>query len=101
MTENDAQVTHDVAEPSGGRFALWLSGKEHGELTYRRQGSLLLADHTFVDPPARGGGNALQLVLALVAFARAEKLHIVPNCSYVRALFQKRNDFSDVAAKSP
>jgi uncharacterized protein len=100
MTSSEPRVAHEIDGPSGGRFVLWLDQEEVGELTYRLEGSRIVADHTFVDPKTRGGGLALRLVLALVDWARAEKKLIVPVCSYVRATFKKRHDLGDVVAPS-
>lgn len=67
-------------------------------LTWRALGPLRIAERTFVPPEMRGHGVAQQLVEALVADARAQGFRIVPQCSYVDALFRRNPDWSDLLA---
>ena len=80
----------EAAHPEAGRPA---------ELTWRALGPLRIADHTFVPPEMRGRGVAQQLVEALVADARQEGFKIVPECSYVAALFRRHPEWSDLLAE--
>ena len=93
-------IRHETSG-SGGRFTTG-EGASRAELTYRVAGDgILVFDHTYVPPSARGGGMAERLVEAGVAFARARQARVVPRCSYVAALFRRRpDDFADVAAPS-
>ena len=70
------------------------------ELTWVARGPLRIANHTFVPPEMRGRGVAQQLVEALVADARAQGFKIVPQCSYVDALFRRRFEWADLLAAS-
>ncbi|MDY8109478.1 GNAT family N-acetyltransferase [Fulvimarina sp. 2208YS6-2-32] len=81
----------------GGRF---VTSGGASELTYRRRDEeTVVFDHTFVPPAERGNGIAAKLVDAGVAWARAERVKIVPQCPYVDVLF-KRNPqrYADVVA---
>ena len=93
ITRSD-ETTHGAyrAElPGAGRAA---------ELTWRSLGDTRVANHTFVPPELRGRGIAQQLVEALVADARSHGFTIVPQCSYVGALFRRHPEWADVLAAS-
>lgn len=70
---------------SDGRLVLKVDGAAAGELTYtRRDATVIVADHTYVEPRLRGRGHAQQLVDELVRWARQDGLAIDPTCWYVR-----------------
>ena len=71
-------------------------GSRAAELTWRASGKARIANHTFVPPEMRGRGIAQLLVEALVADARAQGFTIVPQCSYVEALFRRRPEWADL-----
>lgn len=75
--------------PAEGRFVLALGGAE-GFAAYRREGGTVSFHHTFVPPQLRGRGVAEAVVVAGLAWARAEGLHVRPDCSYVAALLARR-----------
>jgi predicted GNAT family acetyltransferase len=79
-----------------GVFFLERDGRRVAELTYRLSGEKALVDHTYVDPPLRGGTIAPSLVEAAVRWARAENRKIVPLCSYVRSVFARTRAYDDV-----
>lgn len=85
-------VSHD-----DGRFHLG----DDAELLYRREGDRVIATHTEVGASLRGTGAGRKLVDALVDWARAEKLSIVPRCPFVRATFDKDPSLHDVLASDP
>jgi len=87
-------------ETTHGAYRAELPGvTRSAELTWRALGPLRIADHTFVPPEMRGRGIAQQLVEALVADARAQGFRIVPECSYVAALFRRHPDWSGLLAE--
>ena len=92
-------ITHSESK-SRGRYEVRVEGREgRGELTYSRLSpTKIIADHTGVDDSLRGTGVARALVERLVADARRDGTRIVPQCSYVRAQFQRNPDWSDVMA---
>ena len=86
-------------ETSHGAYRADLLGAPRpAELTWQARGPLRIADHTFVPPEMRGQGVAQVLVEALVADAREQGFRIVPQCSYVAALFRRHPEWSDLLA---
>jgi predicted GNAT family acetyltransferase len=83
---------------SRGRYAAQVEGREGtGELTYSRVSpEKIIADHTGVDHSLRGTGVGKALVERLVADARAEGFRIVPRCSFVKAVFERHPEWSDI-----
>ena len=83
---------------SDGRYEARVEGREGvGELTYTRVSpTRIVATHTGVDDSLRGTGVGKALVERLVADARSEGRTIVPKCSFVRALFKRHSEWSDV-----
>jgi predicted GNAT family acetyltransferase len=79
-----------------GVFFLERDGRRVAELTYTLSGGAALVDHTFVEPPLRGGTIAPSLVEAAVRWARQENYKILPLCSYVRSVFARKPEYADV-----
>ena len=65
------------------------SGARMGEIAYVPRRGALSANHTWVSDEFRGRGVAGKLLDALVAFAVAGDLKIIPICSYVASAFEK------------
>lgn len=87
---------------SKGRYYIPSDDSEDdvAELTFSKLGEkTVIADHTGVPERYRGQGIGLVLVERLVADARAKGLKIVPQCPFVRAMFEKHPDWSDVLQK--
>lgn len=85
------QVQHE-----GDGFYLIAEGKRLGEMTYTRDADVITILHTRVDDSLRGQGAGKQLVEAAVHWARAEKLSIVPVCSYAKATLERDASYADV-----
>ena len=86
-----------VAEADRGEFVLEQDGERFGELGYTITGSQLTIRHTEVNPRLRGRGAARQLLDAAIAFAREQRLMVVPRCSYASAVFARSPaEFADV-----
>ena len=82
-----------------GRYVIHLPEGLVAELTYgRRDGGVIVADHTFVPPSMRGHGLAEKLVDRLIGDARSEGNTILPLCSYVAAQFRRHSDWADLRA---
>lgn len=81
-----------------GRYEARVAGYAGvGELDYSRvTRTSIVATHTGVDDSLRGTGVGKALVENLVADARNEGFTIVPRCSFVRALFRRHPEWSDV-----
>ena len=65
------------------------------ELTYKRDGNVLIADHTFVSEELRGQGVAEKLFNEIVSFARENDLKIHAVCSYIVRKFENET-YSDI-----
>jgi len=83
--------------PTHGRYTAAMDGAT-AELTWRANGPVRIADHTYVPDELRGQGIAMQLVEALIADARAKGFTIEPRCSYVEAAFRRHPEWADVRA---
>ncbi len=94
----DITITREDGE-GGGRYAASVAGAE-SELTYRWRGgrAVMVADHTFTPPEARGRGVAGQLVARAVADAETEGFTIDPVCPYVAVWFDRHPDRAGVRA---
>jgi len=60
----------------------------------------IIIESTYVAENLRGQNIARQLVQHVANMARKEKKKIVSRCSYVSALFNRTDEFDDVAEKS-
>ena len=84
-----------------GRYVALLGGLS-SELTFTRikrgRRDLMIVDHTGVPKALSGRGVGLALVARAVEDARAEGFRIVPHCSFVRVMLQRRKDWHDVLA---
>lgn len=86
-------------EASRGAFVIQKDGRRIAEMTYTRsKPSLVVVDHTYVDPSLRGQGVARQLQDAMVAWARETQTKVVPVCSYVKVQFDRDASIRDVLA---
>jgi len=79
-----------------GAFFIERDGRRIAELTYSLDDGAAVVDHTWVDPALRGGNFARRLVDAVVQWARAGKIRLVPTCSYVRVVIARTPDYADM-----
>jgi predicted GNAT family acetyltransferase len=89
-------------EDSKGVF--FISGEAEeilAEITYSIQvdGNILI-EHTEVDDELRGQNIGLQLVQAVVDYARSQKLKLIPLCSFAKSVIDKKPEFRDVLQES-
>jgi uncharacterized protein len=78
-----------------GEYQAHIAGSRHiGRLTWVLKDGARVAEHTLVPPAIGGRGVAARLVEALVADAREQGFGIVPECSYVAALFQRHPEWA-------
>lgn len=52
--------------------------------------------HVEAEPPLRGSGTAGRLMRQIVEYARANRILIVPRCSYARVWFDRNPQAKDV-----
>ncbi|HQY27613.1 MAG TPA: GNAT family N-acetyltransferase [Burkholderiaceae bacterium] len=88
-------IRHEVVGRRG-TFFIERDGRRVAELTYSRGDESTVVDHTWVDPALRGGKAARRLVDTVVQWARAERVRLVPTCSYVRVVLARTPEYSDV-----
>lgn len=87
--------------PTKGRYVARIAGVEgEGELTFSRASpQLVIADHTAAPDSMRGMGVAKAMVDRLIADARAEGFKIYALCPYVKSLFERHPEWSDVRSE--
>ena len=84
---------------TGGRYVAKVDGLE-SELTFtrttRKGRKLMIANHTGVPSALSGRGVGLALLKQAVEDARAEGFRIVPNCSFVRVMLKRHEEWQDI-----
>jgi len=81
-------------------IAVDASEQEVGEITFTRMGTDLASfDHTFVNPELRGHSIAEMLVQKAVEVMRKENRKVLPYCSYVERLFERKKEYADIWAQ--
>jgi predicted GNAT family acetyltransferase len=85
MIDNKDQSRFELEE--GGLLA-WAN--------YRIRDGQYVIPHVEADPALRGTGAASRLMQQIVEHARANRLVIVPRCSYARAWFERHPEAQDV-----
>lgn len=95
---NPVDVTH---ETSSSRFCVTLQGYE-ACLMYRLQGRELDLYHTYVPEVFRGRGIAEQLCRAAFEYAKANRLTVIPSCSYIADAYLKRHpEYEPLVKRGP
>lgn len=81
--------------PAQHRFELEIDGKV-AFATYRRHGETLMIPHVEAPPSLRGTGAAGKLMQGVMELARAERLKVVPICSYASAWMRRHPEYRDL-----
>lgn len=92
------QIQHEGDDTKGRYFTPVKGAERDAELTWRADGDVRHATHTFVPPEARGKGFAAQLVKAMIEDAKELDFRIAPDCSYVEGYFKRHPELSDLRA---
>jgi predicted GNAT family acetyltransferase len=80
-----------------GAFFIQKSGQRLAAMTYSRtNATLIIIDHTEVDPSLSGQGVGRQLLNALVAWARETGTKVLPLCPFAKSQFDKDAAIRDV-----
>lgn len=80
-----------------GAFYIEKDGVRLAEMSYSRTNpTLIIVDHTDVDPSLRGQGIGRALLGTLVQWARATGTKVVPLCPFAKAQFGKDPAIRDV-----
>lgn len=91
-------IQHDEASR---RFVATLEGYE-AVLMYRRSGNTVDLYHTYVPEVFRGRGIAEQLCKAAFEYAKANRLTVVPSCSYISGAYLKRHpEYEPLTQRGP
>ncbi len=83
----EVEVRHD---PANHRFVAELEGYE-ACLMYRLKGQEIDLYHTYVPEVFRGRGVAEKLCKAGFEHAKANRLTVLPSCSYISGAYLKRH----------
>jgi uncharacterized protein len=84
--------------PNGhGAFVITGNGAQIGEMEIAVAPGKITVFHTEVVPEAEGKGIAKKLLSEMVAYARGNKLKVIPLCPYVLAQFKRHSDeYADI-----
>lgn len=97
MTKPDIEITRSESDNKGRYEARVSDSDEPAELTWSRMNAdTIIADHTYVPDALRGRGIGRALAERLIADARDGGYRIVPLCPFVKALYRKHPEWSDV-----
>lgn len=88
MNENSVPPLPIVHSLAAHRFEAVVSGGV-AQAAYRRIGDTLHLVHTEVPPESEGRGIAGALLEAVLDYAEANGLKVVPQCSYARAYMKR------------
>lgn len=92
----------EITQKDYGRNGIFEAKKDNvevGEMTYAWSGdSVIVIDHTGVNPKYTGSGIGKELVLKAVEFARGKNIKIIPLCPFAKSVFIKNPDIVDVLA---
>ena len=83
----EVTIQHDQGN---SRFVAALEGYE-ACLMYRLSGQEFDLYHTYVPEVFRGGGIAEKLCKAAFEYAKAQRLTVIPSCSYISGAYLKRH----------
>lgn len=94
-------VVKHTAHGNKGVFTAMTDGKKAGEMTYSMAGTdKMIIDHTEVDEAFKGFGIGKKLLVeGVVAYARENKIKVLPLCPFASAMFKKMaSEIGDVLA---
>lgn len=90
------EVQHEEKENRGEFYWGELNNKQ-AKLTYKiKERNTLVLLHTEVADSLRGQGIGNRLVDAAASFARANKLSVIPECSFAAIVFKRNKSYSDL-----
>ena len=85
-----------VFESDKNRMAAYDGDKNIGECSFKVNGNVWEANHTYVDSNYKGQGIAKKLLEELVKNAREQGVKILPVCSFVVKEFNNVKGYSDL-----
>lgn len=85
------------ASDSKGEFSLLLEEKVIALMTYSKiDEANIIIDHTSVDPAFKGQGIGKKIVQAMVFWARANQIKVLPLCTFAKSTLEKNAEWSDI-----
>lgn len=81
---------------SGGAFYINHDEQRAAFMNFTKGPGRIIITHTEVSAALKGKSAGKQLVAASVAYARSNKLKIVPLCAFARSVFDRVKEYSDV-----
>lgn len=81
-----------------GAFYIETANVKLAEMTYlHEKPNKIIIDHTEVSETLKGQGIGYRLIDEAVSFMRKNNLKVVPNCTYAKAVFNKKlEEYKDV-----
>lgn len=93
---DDIDIRHD---PRGHRFEAMVDG-HRCLLDYALSEGHMAIRHTEVPSVVGGRGIAGKLMRAALAWARAEGLRVLPQCSYAADFVERHREYDDIVDRS-
>ena len=94
-----SHTIHHQEQDAKGAFYITHDGQRLAEMTYSRtNATMVIEDHTEVDPSLGGQGVGRALLGALVDWACTTGTKVVPQCPFAKAQFDKDASIRDVLA---
>ncbi len=94
-----SHTIHHQEQDAKGAFYISHDGQRLAKMTYSRtNATMIIVDHTEVDPSLSGQGVGRALLGALVEWARTTGTKVVPLCPFAKAQFGKDASIRDVLA---
>lgn len=92
----DVQVTDNTTEH---RFEVTLDG-EVAFADYRLEGRRIVLPHTVVPAAFEGRGVGSALAKAALSYARANRLEVIPRCTFMAGYIRKHPEWHDIVHES-
>ncbi|MDO5649385.1 MAG: GNAT family N-acetyltransferase [Gallicola sp.] len=74
--------------------------KEAGVITYnKKEDTVWIFDHTYVEPQYRGGPIASTLLKTLTGIAKEKGVKVIAQCSYVKRKFDQNPEYKELEYK--
>lgn len=96
MENETYRLRHD---PQRCSYEFVLDDGSVAEITYRRQGDVLLIDHTGVPPAFENRGIGRRLVEAVLCDVRDHGWKVVPQCPFVAAFIRRHPVWREVVCE--
>lgn len=91
------EIKLELSDNEFGAINLYDDDGKAGEMFISISGSNLTVFHTEIAPEYEGKGYAKQLLDAMIAYVRANKLQVIPLCPYVNIQFKRHEaEYDDI-----